>query len=257
MDMFDLTGKVAVITGASSGLGEDAAWAYARQGADIAIFARREERLKAIAEDITKETGHRVLPVKCDVSKEEDVKAGVEKVFAEFGKIDILLNNAGVAFAGCVDTMDEDEWDRGMNTNVKSIYLMSKYIVPHMKERKYGKIVNLASINAVVGDKGDMFSRHVYNASKGAVRGLTIGMAATYMEHGITVNAVGPALFESEMTKDTLMTDAYKPVYCEICPAGRTGQKGELNGTLLYLSSDASSYVTGQLILVDGGFTSV
>lgn len=257
MNMFDLSGKVAVITGASSGLGEDAAWAYARQGADIAILARREERLQKLAEAIEKETGKTVLPVKCDVSSEAEVKEAVEQIFGKFGKVDILLNNAGVAYPCAVDSMDESEWDKGMNINAKSVYLMSKYIIPYMKEKKYGKVVNVASINAVLGDKGDMFSRHVYNASKGAVRSLTIGMAATYMEHGITVNAVGPALFESEMTKDTLMTDAYKPVYCDICPAGRTGQKGELNGTLLYLSSDASSYVTGQLILVDGGFSLV
>lgn len=254
MNLFDLTGKVAIVTGASSGLGRDAAKAYAEQGADVAVLARRKEKLDKLAEEIREETGKRVLPIKCDVSKEAEVKAAVEAILKEFGKIDILLNNAGVAYPCSVDTMTEEDWDRGMNTNVKSVFLMSKYIVPHMKERRCGKIVNIASINAVLGDKDETFVRHVYNASKGAVKGLTIGMATSLMKYGINVNAIGPALFDSEMTHDTLMTDLYKPFYCSVCPAERTGAKGELNGTILYLSSDACSYVAGQLILVDGGF---
>lgn len=134
---------------------------------------------------------------------------------------------------------------------------MSKYVVPHMLERQYGKIVNISSINAKYASKQEALSRHLYNASKAAVHGLTIGMAATYMKHGITVNSVAPALFATELTEKTLVQDSFLNVYNQLTPAGRPAEKGELNGTLIYLSSEASSYVTGQYILVDGGFALV
>lgn len=257
MNMFDLTGKVAVITGASAGLGADAAKSYAAQGADVALLARRKEKLTAVAEEI-RATGRRAIAVQCDVANEESVKSAVEEVLKEFGKIDILLNNAGIADLGAVDTMTVEQWDRSMDINVKGIFLMSKYIVPQMKERKYGKIVNITSVNAVLGDKTDALVRHAYNASKGAVMGLTVGMATSLMKYGITVNGVGPGLFESEMTADTLFKEErFMQMYNALCPASRPGQRGELNGTILYLSSDASSYVTAQTIFVDGGFTAV
>lgn len=253
MNLFDLTGKVAVITGASSGLGADAAKAYAEQGADVAILARRKEKLDTLAQEI-QGMGRKALAIQCDVTDEESVKNAVAEVIAYYGKIDILLNNAGVAIRGAVHELSVEDWDRGMDTNVKGPFLMSKYVVPHMIEKNYGKIVNVASINAVIGDKNPMLYRHVYNASKAAVMGLTIGMATSYMQHGITVNAVGPGLFESEMTASTLFkADEFMKMYNYQCPASRPGKKGEVNGTILYLSSDASSYVTGQTFFVEGG----
>ncbi|MCJ7834852.1 SDR family oxidoreductase [Cuneatibacter sp. NSJ-177] len=252
-NLFDLTGKVAVITGASSGLGADAALAYAEAGADVALLARRVEKLNEVKAGLEK-TGRKILAVGCDVTKEDSVQAAVETVLKEFGHIDILLNNAGVAVRGGVDSMSVEEWDRSFDTNVKGIFLVSKYVVPQMKERGYGKIVNIASVNAVIADKNDTFIRHSYNASKSAVLGLTKGMACSYARYGITVNAIGPALFESEMTAGTLFkSEAFLQGYSAMNPAGRPGNKGELNGTVLYLSSDASSYVQGQFIVVDGG----
>ncbi len=252
-NLFDLTGKVAVVTGASSGLGADAALAYAKAGADVAILARRYDKLLEL-KAVIEETGRKVLAVACDVTKEESVKEAMETVLHTFGHVDILLNNAGIAVRGGVDSMTEEEWDIAFDTNVKSIFLTSKYIVPSMKEKGYGKVVNIASVNAVVADKNDMFIRHSYNSSKSAVLGLTKGMAASYARYGITVNAVGPALFESEMTAGTLFkSEQFLNTYNAVNPAGRPGGKGELNGTILYLSSDASSYVQGQFIVVDGG----
>jgi len=250
---YDLSGKVAVITGASSGLGADAALAYAEAGADVAILARREDKLKAVKEEIEK-TGRKVLAVVCDITNEESVKNAMQSVMDTFGHIDILLNNAGIAVRGGVDSMSVEEWDRAFDTNVKGIFLASKYVVNHMKEKGYGKIVNIASVNAIVADKEDMFIRHSYNSSKAAVVGLTRGMAASYAKYGITVNAVGPALFESEMTSSTLFkSEAFLNKYNTVNPTGRPGNKGEVNGTILYFSSDASSYVQGQLVIVDGG----
>ncbi len=253
MRLFDLTGKVAVVSGASAGLGADAALAYAQAGADVALLARRIEKLEAVKAEIEK-TGRKVIAVPCDVTSEESVKTAVEAVLKEFGRVDILLNNAGVAVRGGVDTLSVEDWDKSFNTNVRGMYLMAKYIVPGMKERQYGKIVNIASVNAVIADKNDIFIRHSYNASKAAVLGLTKGMACSYARYNITVNAIGPALFETEMTANTLFkSEQFLNGYNMLNPSGRPGKKGELNGTVLYLSSDASSYVQGQFIIVDGG----
>jgi len=253
--MFDLNGKVAVVTGASSGLGADAAIAYAKQGADVAILARRLDKLEEVKKEINS-LGRKCLALECDVTNEENVKNTIDTVLKEYGHIDILLNNAGVAVGGGVETLTEEAWDKSMDTNVKSIFLVSKYVIPGMKERNYGKIVNIASVNAVVCDKMDIFIRHSYNASKAAVLGLTKAMAASYAKFGITVNAIGPALFETEMTANTLFkSEEFLKGYSALVPANRPGKKGELNGTVVYLSSDASNYVNGQFILVDGGFT--
>lgn len=253
MNLFDLSGRVAVVTGASSGLGADAARAYAEYGADVALLARRRDRLEALAAEIEK-TGRRALASACDVSDEASVKAAVEEVIARFGKVDILLNDAGVAVPGTVEEIAAEDWDRAMAINVKGMYLMCKYIVPHMRERRYGRIVNIASVNAVIGDKNPQLARHVYNASKAAVRGLTTGMAASYGLDNITVNSIGPGLFESEMTENTLFKhEDFMKMYNMLSPAGRPGRRGELNGTIVYFSSEASSYVTGQHIIVDGG----
>ena len=254
---FDLQGKVAVVTGASGGLGADAAMAYAQNGADVALLARRKDRLEALANKIEL-TGRKALAVQCDVANEESVENAIEEVINYFGRIDILLNNAGVAIRGGVCDLCVEDWDKGMDVNVKGIYLVSKHVIPHMIENNYGKIVNTSSINSVAGDKNDVFIRHVYNASKAAVRGLTMGMACSYGKHGITVNAVGPGLFESEMTADTLFkSDDFLEAYSRIVPLNRPAKKGELNGPILFLSSEASSYVTGQTIFVDGGFSVV
>ena len=254
---FDLQGKVAVVTGASGGLGADAAMAYAQNGADVALLARRKDRLEVLANKI-RLTGRKALAVQCDVANEESVENAIEEVINYFGKIDILLNNAGVAIRGGVCDLCVEDWDKGMDVNVKGIYLVSKHVIPHMIENNYGKIVNTSSINSVAGDKNDVFIRHVYNASKAAVRGLTMGMACSYGKYGITINAVGPGLFESEMTADTLFkSDDFLEAYSRIVPLNRPAKKGELNGPILFLSSEASSYVTGQTIFVDGGFSVV
>lgn len=252
-DLFNLKGKVAVVTGASSGLGRSAALAYAEYGADVAVLGIDINKLDDVKEEIEKK-GSKAIAIKCDVTNEEEVKSAVNQIIKEFTHIDILLNNAGVAVRGGVETLKEEDWDKSFNVNVKGMYLMSKYIIPGMKERKYGKIVNIASVNAIIADKNDIFIRHSYNASKAAVLGLTTGMACSYAKYGITVNAIGPALFKTGMTENTLFkSEEFLNGYNMLNPSSRPGKEGELNGTVLYLSSDASSYTQGQFIVVDGG----
>ena len=256
-DLFNLKGKVAVVTGASSGLGRSAALAYAEYGADVAVLGIDINKLDDVKEEI-EEKGRKAIAIKCDVTNEEEVKSAVNQIIKEFTHIDILLNNAGVAVPGGVETLKEEDWDKSFNVNVKGMYLMSKYIIPGMKERKYGKIVNIASVNAIIADKNDVFIRHSYNASKTAVLGLTTGMACSYAKYGITVNAIGPALFKTGMTENTLFkSEEFLNGYNMLNPSSRPGKEGELNGTVLYLSSDASSYTQGQFIVVDGGGTLV
>ena len=255
--MVDLNGKVAVITGASSGLGKDAALAYAKEGVNVCLLARRVGKIEELAKEI-ESLGVKSIAVKCDVTKEDEVKIAMETVVNKFGRIDILLNNAGIAVGGGVETLTEENWDKSMDTNVKGIYLACKYVIPVMKKQNYGKVVNISSINAILADKDPIFIRHSYNASKAAVLGLSKGMAASYAQYGITVNTICPGLFESEMTEGTLFkSEQFLKTYNLLCPASRPAKRGELNGTILYFSSDASSYVTGQEIVVDGGLSIV
>lgn len=252
--LFDLTSKVAVIVGASSGIGVQVAKALANEGANVAILARRYDKLKEVAKEI-ETLGVKALPVKCDVTSEEEVKNAVNSIIKEYGKIDILFNNAGVASMADVDSLDENEWNRVMDTNVKGIFLMTKYVVPYMKNNHYGKIINTSSVMSSVAAKAAPL--HAYEASKSAVLGLTRGMASSWAQYGITVNAICPGLFKTEMTEHTLFEESFLMRYNAVCPASRPGKEGELNGAVIYFASDASNYTTGQALFVDGGWTSV
>ncbi|MDR2109285.1 MAG: SDR family oxidoreductase [Coriobacteriales bacterium] len=256
-DLFNLKGRTAVVTGASSGLGADAALAYAEYGADVALLARRTDKLGETAKKV-EALGVRALPVACDVTDEQSVEAAIKTVIDAFGKIDILLNNAGIAVGGGVDSLELEDWNRIVATNLTGVFLVSKYVIPHMRKQHYGKVVNTASINAIIADKEPTLWRHAYNATKAGVRGLTMGMAASYGVDNITVNSIGPGLFESEMTENTLFKhEPFMKMYNALTPFARPGARGELNGTIIYLSSEASSYVSGQHIVIDGGFSIV
>ncbi|RVU54519.1 SDR family NAD(P)-dependent oxidoreductase [Anaerosphaera multitolerans] len=253
--MYELTGKYAVVTGASSGIGENAAIGYAKAGANVAVLARRLEKLEALKEKL-ESYGVKAIAVKCDVANEESVKEAAKVIFENFPRVDILFNNAGIAVHGDVVNLSEEDWNKSFDINVKGIYFMSKYILPNMIENKYGKIINTASVNAVISDKSEIFVRHSYNASKKAVVGLTEAMATYYGKYNITVNAIGPGLFKSEMTEGTLFkSEEFLNAYNAANPMGRPGELDELNGPILFFSSDASSYVTGQFIVVDGAIS--
>ncbi|MDR3357575.1 MAG: SDR family oxidoreductase [Desulfovibrio sp.] len=254
MKLFDLKGKIALVTGASSGLGVQFAKALAGQGADLAIMARRLEKLEEV-EKIIEGMGARCLAVKCDVLKNEEIKAAVAKIREHYGRIDILVNNAGVARSIPAEAQPDDDWNAVINTNLNSVYFVAREVGRVMIEQNYGKIINLGSIHSRVAMPGGHLN--AYCASKGGVLTLTKALATEWAKYNITVNAIGPAYFQSEMTNAAMSDPAFGNAVRAYCPMGRTGREGELDGAVIYFASDASSYTTGQLLCIDGGWTAI
>jgi gluconate 5-dehydrogenase len=254
MGLFDLHGKVAIVTGASSGLGVQFAKALARQGADLAILARRVDRLEEVKKSI-EELGVRCVAVKCDVLDNAEVVSAVAQVVDFYGRIDILVNNAGTARAVPAESQSDADWKAVIDVNLNGVYFMAREVGKVMIQQRYGKIVNLGSIHSSVSIATGGLS--AYCASKGGVRMLTKALASEWAKYNITVNAIGPAYFRSEMTEAALSRPGFDQLVKACCPMGRTGNEGELDGAVVYFASDASSYTTGQLLSIDGGWTSI
>lgn len=253
-NLFDLTGKVAVVTGASSGLGVQFSKALARQGANVAIVARRVEKLEAVKKEVEK-LGVKCLAVKCDVSKVDEIKSAVAKIKDHFGTIDILVNNAGIALMEPAETQSDKVWETMMSVNLTGSYYFAREVGKIMIENKYGKIINLGSIHSNVAMSGAPMT--AYCTTKGGIRMLTKALALEWAKYNITVNAIGPAYFPSEMTNDIIAGNGFDEKVKAYCPMGRTGRAGELDGAIIYFASDASSYTTGQLLSIDGGWTAI
>ena len=253
-ELFNLKDKVAIVTGASSGLGVQFATALAKQGANIAIVARRIDRLNSVKEDLEK-LGVKVFAVQCDVSDVEQIKSTVEKVKEHFGRVDILVNNAGIGLTEPAETQSDETWQTMIDVNLNGVYYFAREVGKIMVDQKYGKIINIGSIHSVVAMAHSPLS--AYATTKGAVKMMSQALANEWAKHNITVNTIGPAYFESEMTQDVLGNEAFDQVVQAYCPMGRVGKSGELDGALIYFASDASSYTTGQYLAVDGGWTSI
>jgi gluconate 5-dehydrogenase len=253
--LFDLTDRVAVITGASSGLGVQMAQALARQGASVVLLARRKEKLDQVRSKIEEEFGVKSLAIECDVTDLDQVKAAVAQVIAKFNRVDILINNAGVGGIGAAQAITLAQWQQVLDTNLTGVFLCSQQFGKEMIAQGYGKIINIASIFGQVGNLA--FPVAAYHATKGAVINLTRALAAEWAKYNITVNAIGPGFFESEMTaeiKDNPEADGFIKAGN---PMHRWGKSGELDGAVVLLAADASSFITGQTIFVDGGWTVV
>lgn len=253
--MFSLKGRVAVVSGASSGLGSQMAKGFAGQGADVVITARRIEKLEALAEEISAKYGVRCLPVKCDVTDTESVNDAAALVEQEFGKADILVNCAGAnKGTGVLDTTDE-EWDFTVDTDFTSVFKVTRAFGNIMKKHNYGRIINIASMYGLVGNTAmDVVA---YHATKGGVVNMTRAMAAELAKYNITCNAICPGYFATELTIDTLETEFFREYMKRTVPLGRYGREGELNAAAIFLASDEASYVTGAILPVDGGYTAV
>ena len=229
---FDIKDKVALVTGASSGLGWQIAQAYASQGAKLALFARREERLIENKKELEDEYGVEVMYAVTDVGDPENIAESVKKVVDHFGRIDILVTAAGMG-------------------NNKPVMDQSTEEI----EQNYGKIINIGSIHSRVIFPGGGIS--AYSSAKGGVMNLTKNLAVEWAKYNITVNAIGPAVFATELTTESIEMEGFMDLIAAYCPMGRLGEPGELDGLAIYLASDASSFCTGQLICVDGGWTAI
>lgn len=253
--MFDLKGQVAVVTGASSGLGKQMAEAFAKQGADLAILARRFERLEELKKELEKKYKVKVFPVKVDVTSTDEINEAAKKVEKEYGKVDILLNCAGSSKDKGVLEMADDEWDFTIATDLTSVFKMTRAFGNIMAKKGYGRIINIASMYGLVGNTE--IHTVAYHSSKGGVVNFTRAVAAELATKGITCNAICPGYFETELTKPVLDTPRFQEFAKTHVPMERYGKPGELNAAAIFLASKEASYVTGLIMPVDGGYTCI
>ena len=252
--MFNLKGRVVVVSGASSGLGAQMAEGFAKQGADLVITARRIERLEQLAEKIRK-LGVRCLPIKCDVTNVEDVNNAAKIAEEEYAKIDVLVNCAGSAKNNGVLNMTDEEWQFTIDTDLSSVFYVTRAFANIMKKNNYGRIINIASMYGLVGNTA--MDTVAYHSSKGGVVNFTRAVAAELAKYNITCNAICPGYFATELTEETLKTEAFTNYMKATVPLGRYGHEGELNAGAIFLASDEASYVTGVILPIDGGYTAV
>ena len=241
--------KVAIVTGGAQGIGQGICLRLAEEGARVAIFDVNLDEAKNTAQEI-EASGGKALAFKVDVTKSAEVEDAVRQVISKFGRVDILVNNAGISLVSKVADMTEDIWDRVHNINLKGVFLCSHAVIPHMKERKYGKIVNIASILAL---RGGTYYAH-YGASKAGVVGLTQGMAVELGPHNINVNAVGPGVIDTPMADHDVAPELRQRLQKRI-PLRRIGVPGDIANAVLFLASDDASYITGQCLYVCGGLS--
>ena len=261
--MFDYSGKVVAITGASSGLGKQMAEGYAQQGADLVLLARRVERLEASAKEWTEKYGVDVLPVACDVTSTDSINAAVKAVKEHFGHCEVIVNDAGGEKGTGTPLLDykKEDWDFTLGLDLTSVFEVTQAFANFMKEamangkQTYGRVINIASIYGIVGNTA--IPTIAYHTTKGAVVNFTRGAAAELATSGITVNCICPGYFYTELTAATLDSEYFQAFANSSVPMKRYGNPGELNSVAIFLGDEASSYVTGQIIAVDGGYTCV
>ncbi|WP_153125126.1 SDR family oxidoreductase [Peribacillus tepidiphilus] len=249
-ELFDLSGKVALVTGGGRGLGEQIAKGFAEAGANVVVCSRNEEACKEVSEELRK-IGVESLALKCDVTNPEDVKYVVEKTFETFGRIDILVNNSGASWGAPMEEMPLEAWQKVMKVNVTGTFLMSQAVGKIMLEQKSGKIINIASIAGLKGSDPKYMDAIGYSASKGAVITFTKDLAVKWGPRGIHVNAIAPGFFPTKMSKG-LLEKGGKAIL-EGTPLRKFGSDNDLKGAALFLAAPASDFVTGAILVVDGG----
>ena len=249
-DLFDLRGKTALVTGATRGLGEVAAKALAKAGADVAVCGRNKDGLKRVSDAINA-SGRDAEGFSFDVTNKERVQEGVNKILERFGKIDILMNNAGLNHREPVVDYPEEAWDLVINTNLKGYFLVAQAVAPHMLERGYGKIINMSSILGKIALPNQL----AYASAKGGVEQMTKVMALEWAKQGVRVNAIGPTYFETEMVTPIRNDPERFNFINERTPMGRWGYLPEMEGIVIFLAAPASDFITGQIIYIDGGWT--
>ena len=261
--MFNFKGKVVAITGASSGLGKQMAEGFCKVGADVVLLARRVERLEESAKEWSKKYGVKVLPVACDVTSDESIKNAVNAVDKEFGHVEVIINDAGGEKGTGTPLVDykREDWDFTLNLDLTSVFAVTQAFAKYMIEKidagkqGYGRVINISSIYGLVGNTA--IPTCAYHSTKGAVVNFTRAAAAELATKKITCNAICPGYFYTELTTDTLNSDYFQEFAKRSVPMQRYGAEGELNSVAIFLAAEESSYVTGQAIAVDGGYTCV
>jgi len=251
MDLFRLEGRVALITGGSKGLGEAMARGLASAGADMLLTSRNEVEVQQTAEDIAGQYPSKVIGLGADVTKPEDAQRAVDYAVEKLGKIDILINNAGINIRGAIEDLALEQFEQVMATNTTGPWLMCRAVAPHMRRAGYGRVVNISSTLGAVG----LADRSPYATSKGALIMMTKVLALEWAEQGITVNAICPGPFLTPMNEPVANTEFSNHVIGSCVAMRRWGELHEIQGAAIYLASDASSFVTGTTLFVDGGWT--
>jgi NAD(P)-dependent dehydrogenase (short-subunit alcohol dehydrogenase family) len=247
--LFDLTGRVALVTGGSKGLGKAMARGLAEAGADVVISSRHEGELRPALADILDRTGRRGHYVVADMAKREDVRRLADEAVRRLGKVDILINNAGSNTPQPIDAVTDEAWDNLIELNLTSVMALTRALVPGMKERRWGRVIHISSIMAFVSKEG----RNAYSATKAALTGLARASALELGPFGVTVNCIAPGPFLTDLPLG-LLSQEERDAWSKVTAVGRWGNPHELVGPALLLASDAGSYVTGQTLVVDGGF---
>ncbi|MHC4171724.1 MAG: SDR family NAD(P)-dependent oxidoreductase [Planctomycetota bacterium] len=249
-DLFDLAGKVAIVTGTSRGLGQYFARALAKAGADLVITSRKLSSLTEFKQEI-ESLGKRALPVQLDVLSQSDIENMVQTTIKEYGKIDILVNNAGLNIRKPTTEVTSQDWDTVLDTNLKGSFFCAQAVAKEMIKRNYGRIISVGSCTCVFGMEGIA----AYTASRGAILAMTRSLAAEWGKFGITVNVLAPGWFKTAQNAVLYENKEWVNYITERIPLNRPGQPHDLDGAVIFLASDASEYITGQMIMIDGGFT--
>ncbi|MBI2950737.1 SDR family oxidoreductase [bacterium] len=251
LDVFKLDGRSAILTGASKGLGQAMALALAKAGADLLITSRHQAEVDAVAKEIISATGRKVVAVESDVSRRADVESAMDRALQAFGKVDILVNNAGINVREPVVELKDESWERVIGINLTGPMMYCRAVGPHMIRRRYGRVINVASTLGAVS----IPHRTSYASSKGGLIQLTKTVALEWAPHNITVNALCPGPFETPINAALMKDPAAYQAFVAKVPMGRWGKPEELAGPVVFLASDASSFMTGATLFVDGGWT--
>jgi NAD(P)-dependent dehydrogenase (short-subunit alcohol dehydrogenase family) len=248
--IFDLTGKVAIVTGTSRGLGQYFARALAAAGADLVLTSRQPEKLKEFQHEIEL-LGRRAVALALDVREAESIRRMAGEAMVHFGRIDILVNNAGCNVRKPALEVTWDDWNMVLDTNLRGTFFVAQAVAPHMIARKRGRIINIGSVTAVAGYAG----LGPYGASRGGVKQLTMSLADDWGVHGVTVNCLAPGWFKTAQNAVMYENQEWVRYLCDRIPLKRPGEPRDLDGAIVFLASDASAYITGQTLLVDGGIS--
>ncbi len=247
--LFNLAGKVALVTGGSKGLGKAMARGLAQAGADVVISSRHEDELKPALAEVLRDTGRRGVYLVADMTRRDDVRRLADAALGEMGRVDILVNNAGTNSPQPIDAISDEEWDRVMEINLNSIMVLTRALAPQMKARGWGRIIHISSIMGFVSKEG----RNVYSATKSALVGFARASALDLGAAGVTVNCLAPGPFLTDLPARVLSAEE-KERFAQRTALGRWGDPQELVGPVLLLASDAGSYITGETLVVDGGY---